>query len=399
MLRPILRALVTMGTAALVCAGTAVDVAGAARPEPFAKDLAFPTNMAFSPDGRLFFTEKETGSVRIVRGGKVLATPFVTLPVVAGAERGLLGIAIDPDFEREPWVYLYLSDASDGINRIVRVRAEGDRGGRPETLLEGLDSAAGYHNGGDLVFGTDGALFASIGEAHDPERAQDTGDLGGKIVRLNRDGSVPVDDPFGPGNPVWSYGHRNSFGLCVDPETGQLWETENGPDVDDEVNLIEAGANYGWPEVTGRADVDRFVQPVVVFRETIAVTGCAVVEGDVYFGSFDGRLWRLRAEERDTGDVEQVATFPQGVTDVVLGPDGRLYVATTDAIWTLDAPGKVEATSTPAIMSPTPSASPAPEEPSNGSRTRGVIAIGAAIALIVGLGIRFAAGRRLRRSG
>ena len=130
----------------------------------------------------------------------------MTLPVVPDAERGLLGIAIAPDFEADPWIYLYLSDATDGVNRLVRVRADGDRAaGEPETLLDGLDSAAGYHNGGDLAFGVDGSLFVTLGEAHEADRAQDPSDLGGKIVRLEPDGSVPADNPFGAGNPVWSY--------------------------------------------------------------------------------------------------------------------------------------------------------------------------------------------------
>ncbi len=199
--------------------------------------------MAFAPDGRLFFTEKSTGNVRIVQRRRAAsAKPFVTLPVVPDAERGLLGIAIDPDFEQEPWVYLYLSD---GTRRRQPARARPSRGqpaaGEPETLLEGLDSAAGYHNGGDLAFADRRLAVRTLGEAHDADRAQDPSDLGGKIVRLNPDGSVPADNPFGAGNPVWSYGHRNSFGLCVDPGDGKLWETENGPDVDDEVNRIERG--------------------------------------------------------------------------------------------------------------------------------------------------------------
>jgi glucose/arabinose dehydrogenase len=404
MVRALIRSLVAVSTAALfalnvVPAGAAL----AAKPEPLLEGLEFPTNMAFAPDGRLFFTEKNTGSVRIVQDGEVLADPFVTLPVVPDAERGLLGIAIDPNFTQDPWVYLYLSDATDGMNRLVRVRAERNRGGQPQALLTGLDSAAGYHNGGDLVFGIDGKLFGSLGEAHDAERAQDPDDLGGKVVRLSPDGSVPADNPFGPDNPVWSYGHRNSFGLCVDPDTGELWETENGPDVDDEVNLIEAGANYGWPQVTGRAGGDAFTQPVVVFPDTIAVTGCAVVEGDLYFGSFDGQLWRLRAGDRATGDVRAVASFPAGVTDVAQGPDGLLYVATSDTIWTLAPLGSTDLpsspTSAPATAGPaSPSATGVPADSDDGSSARNLIAIGAGIALAVGLGIRFAAGRRLRRS-
>src|SRR5512134_2736650 len=133
--------------------------AGAAgpRPEPFLDDLSFPTNMAFTPDGTLLFTEKETGDVRVVTAeGELLERPFISLPVIHDAERGLLGIAVHPNFDERPWVYLYRSDPGDGLNRLVRVRAEGAvASGRPHTLLDGPSAVAGYHNGGDLVFGAD----------------------------------------------------------------------------------------------------------------------------------------------------------------------------------------------------------------------------------------------------
>jgi glucose/arabinose dehydrogenase len=383
-------------------AGSTASAQPAPAPEPYLDGLAFPTNMAFAPDGRLFFTEKDTGNVRVVSDGELRPRPFVTIAVLPEAERGMLGIAIGPDFAQQPWIYLYYSDAVDGRNRLVRVPADGATGGQPEVLLEGLDSAPGYHNGGDLVFGTDGTLFASLGEAHDARHAQDPSDLGGKIVRLNPDGSVPADNPFGPTNPVWSYGHRNSFGLCVDPANGRLWETENGPDVDDEINLIEAGANYGWPSVTGRQGGDEFTRPVAVFPDTIAVTGCAVVDGDLYFGSFDGRVWRLPAAARSSGDVEEIARLGSGVTDVLLGPDHLLYIATSDAIWTLEPLPGDEAAETP-TPPPTsagpPSSSPTPTppgaEPTSG--TRWVITLLAALAIAGGLIARFAAGRRLRK--
>jgi glucose/arabinose dehydrogenase len=396
-------AIVVVATAMLLCFGASTALAAdrGARPEPLLKGLDFPTNMAFAPDGRLFFTEKSTGRVRIVRpDGRLLPDPFVTLPVTPDAERGLLGIALDPDFEREPWVYLYDSNATTGMNELIRIRDDEGVAGERQVLLVGLPSSSGYHNGGDLAFGLDGTLFASIGEAHDSDRAQDLDDLGGKIVRLNRDGSIPADDPFGSSSPVWSYGHRNSFGLCVDPERGDLWETENGPDVDDEVNLIRPGANYGWPMVTGWAGGAELTRPVVVFHDTIALTGCAVVGGDLYFGAFDGTLWRLAAGDRGTGRVTKVATFATGVTDVLLGPDDLLYVATSDAIWTLE-PG------TGAAPSARSAAAPITGEPTRapidgtatdaGSGRSAWIALVAAAVLIVGLGVRFAAGRRLRR--
>ncbi|MGH2540153.1 MAG: PQQ-dependent sugar dehydrogenase [Actinomycetota bacterium] len=376
--------------------------AAAPEPRPFLEGLTFPTNMAFAPDGTLFYTEKETGNVRVVTpAGTLLDRPFITLAVMPEAERGLLGIALHPDFDEQPWVYLYFSDPVDARNRLVRVRADGAVAvGEPETLLEGLSAVAGYHNGGDLVFDSDGALFVALGEAHEAERAQDPGDLGGKIVRLTESGDVPTDGSFGSDTPVWSIGHRNSFGLCVDPASGELWETENGPDRDDEVNLIERGGNYGWPLVTGRADDERFVDPVVVFGQPIAITGCAVVDGDLWFGSFDGRLWRLARDARGSGEVEEIATFPTGVTDVSTGPRGELYVATADAIWTVRPPTGSPAPS-PNIPRPTAGAE-SPIAPvgsagsDDGSGVRTWIAIGALIVLAGALGARFVAGRRLR---
>ena len=373
----------------LVLARLVPGPAGAATGDlqPLLEELTFPTNMAFLPDGKLLFTEKDTGSVRVVtEDGELVDRPFITLPVIPDAERGLLGIAVHPNFEREPWIYLYRSDPADGLNRLVRVRAEGTvAAGEPQTILDGPSAVAGYHNGGDLAFGADGTLFVALGEAHESDRAQDPDDIGGKVVRLTSDGGVPAGNPFDSDNPVWSIGHRNSFGLCVDPETGELWETENGPNVDDEVNLIEPGANYGWPLVTGRADDDRFVDPIVVFPEPIALTGCAVVDGDVWFGSFDGRLWRLRSEARDAGEPDEIARLPAGVTDVVLGPDGLLYVATADSIWAVE-PSTDEAGGL------------VPEEADEPSPWRAWIAA-AAIAVVIGaLGVRFAVGRQLRRT-
>ena len=350
------------------------------RPRPLLQGLAFPTNMAFLPDGTLLYTEKETGSVRVATpDGTLLDRPFITLPVIGDLERGLLGIAVHPDFATEPWIYLYRSDPSQGRNTLVRVRAGGlEATGEPEMLLDGLPATAGYHNGGDLAFAADGRLFVSLGEAHEPQRAQEAADIGGKILRLEADGSVPADNPFGAANPVWSIGHRNSFGLCVDPGSGDLWETENGPDRDDEVNLIEEGRNYGWPVVTGVANDERFVDPIAVFPEPVAVTGCTVLDDAVWFGSFDGRVWRLRAP----GTPVEVARLSSGVTDVALGPDGLVYVATADAISTIDPA---------ALGTPDPAAD-------DERRGQSWVAVMAGIVLAGALVARFLAGRRSCRA-
>jgi glucose/arabinose dehydrogenase len=381
---------------AFVVAGAAPAAAARAKPELVAGHLAFPTNMALSPDGRIFFTEKETGDVRIVRDGRVLNEPFTHLDVVGGGETGLLGVALHPGFPAQPWVYLYYSDAADGRNRLIRILADGDAGADRQDLIDGLPTANGYHNGGDLVFGTDGSLFLSLGEAHESARAQDPNDIGGKVLRIEANGTLPPDNPFGPENPVYSIGHRNSFGLCVDPSTGDLWETENGPGSDDEINRIVAGANYGWPDQLGPGGAPPLVDPVVDYAAVIVPTGCAVWEGDLFVGSYGtGLLHRIALPAEPGRAVDDVvARFDHGITDVAAGPDGHLYVATSDAIWRIEG----EAASMSPIPIPSPSVAPgAPGSDGGGSVTTRLIAAAAAVAAAAGLVLRFAAGRRLRR--
>ena len=376
------------------------------RARPFLEGLAFPTNMAFASDGTLFYTEKETGRVRVVTpDGTLLDRPFISLAVMPEAERGLLGIALHPDFEEQPWVYLYFSDPADGRNRLVRVRADGAvSAGRPEVLLEGLSAVAGYHNGGDLVFGADGTLFVALGEAHEAARAQDPGDLGGKIVRLTEDGRVPDDGPYGPDSPVWSVGHRNSFGLCLDPVSGELWETENGPDRDDEVNRVEPGGNLGWPVELGRGTDPAFIQPELVFPDIIVPTGCAFSSSGraMYFGDFaGGDLHRATVAESGSITGEGViARARSGITDVARAPTGDIYVATSDSILRLAS----SSSQTPSPSSVTPTPSPSPGGTGTGSRAadgssgvRTAIVAGLVVLLAAGLTARALAGRRLRR--
>jgi aldose sugar dehydrogenase len=321
------------------------------RVETVVAHAAFPTNMAFAPDGRLLYVEKETGKIRVVRDGRLLPEPFARLAVSGGGESGLLGLALDPHFETEPFVYVYFTSSADGRNHIARIRASAsnpDRGGAPQNLLT-LLTASGIHNGGDLAFGADGKLYATVGETGDSALAQERSSLGGKVLRLNPDGSVPSDNPFGPHSPVFTLGLRNSFGLCVNPRTGDLWETENGPSSDDEINLIREGRNYGWPQQLGPGSDPRFTNPVLTFGQIIVPTGCAFFDnavsassveppasgGQLVFGDFHGDLHSVILRRPGLDDVEQatvVAHFPTGITDVEVGPDGDLYVATSSSI-------------------------------------------------------------------
>ena len=183
---------------ALIGASPAPASAAKAKPELVLGHLSFPTNVALSPDGRIFFTEKETGDVRIIEDGELLPAPFDHLDVVGGGETGLLGIALHPNFPEDPWVYVYYSDAADDRNRLIRILADGDVGADRQNLIDGLTTENGYHNGGDIAFGLDGSLFLSIGEAHESARAQDPNDIGGKVVRIEANGNLAPDNPFGP---------------------------------------------------------------------------------------------------------------------------------------------------------------------------------------------------------
>jgi glucose/arabinose dehydrogenase len=302
--------------------------------QPVVEHAAFPTNLAFAPDGRAFYTEKDTGRIRVIdASGALRPAPFATLPVDASAnEMGLLGLALHPDFDTRPWVYAYYS-ADDGHNHLVRIPAGGDRGGAPEDLLTLLSTQNGWHNGGDLAFGADGLLYVAVGEGHVSGRAQDRASVGGKILRLEDDGSIPADNPFGPDSPVYAMGIRNSFGICVAPD-GTVWETENGPSEWDEVNRIDAGANYGWPLHLGPGDAAGFTPPVFAWKDVVVPTGCVVQpDGSLLVGDFHGDLHRIGFPAGGAPTDEVEATFDQGITDVERAPDGRLYVVTADGIW------------------------------------------------------------------
>ena len=383
--------------------------------EVVADGFGFAVNVAFAPDGTMYVADKDRGQIRIVRDGELVPEPFAELPVLLTTnETGLLGLALHPDFPSEPWVYAYFTDARDGFNRLVRIRAEGDTGTDVEVLLD-LLPAPGFHNGGDMTFGPDGKLYLVTGDGTVPENAQDPESLGGKVLRLNPDGSIPDDNPFGPEDPVYALGIRNSFGLCVDPVTGELWETENGPEEWDEINLIRPGANYGWPLHLGPGEEPGFVAPVLAYRQPIVLTGCAGTPSNagLYFGEgYAGNLHRMQipgpgAIDRTPHD-EIAARFEGGITDVAATPDGTIWVVTPNAVFRstqillpapgptfTDAPGATGVTGreTGATGATGLTASPSPAGRGDG----GISAVGfVVLALLVG-GLLLMRNRLLRR--
>jgi glucose/arabinose dehydrogenase len=298
-----------------------------------ATDLEVPWSFAFLPGGAALVTERDSGRLlRVSSSGDVQEIQI--LPEGGSGEGGLLGVAVSPDYEDDRYIYAYYTTRSD--NRVVRFRM----GERPEPILTGIPVNT-YHDGGRIKFGPDGLLYVSTGDAGDSGNSQDRNSLGGKILRIEPDGSVPPDNPFA-GNPVYSYGHRNVEGLAWDPE-GQLYASEFGASTWDEVNRIEAGENYGWPAVEGRGGKDQgYVDPITVWPTSEASPSGAEImvegaipqwEGDLFVAALRGeRLWRL--ELNDSGEVVDREKLLDGevgrVRDVIQAPDGSLWVSTSN---------------------------------------------------------------------
>jgi len=310
--------------------------------------LSFPVSFRFAPDGRIFFNEKNTGNIQIIQGGSVLATPFATLPVATdGEEQGLLGLALDPAFSVNGFVYVYYtySDRPYYHGRITRFTATGNTGIDPLLIFDVRDPspATTNHNGGYLRFGPDGKLFVQVGEFADSNQAQNLTSNAGKILRINSDGSTPSDNPFA-GSLVYAYGIRNGFGMDFDPNDGKLVETEAGPSSDDQINIIQPGRNYGWPICLGVCNNPAYVDPIATFTPVVTPTGIAYASpGVYYFGEWTGAsLQKLTLTLFNRVDsIQQVwslGTPNNGVLDVVLGPDKRLYFSTTTGIYAYDIP-------------------------------------------------------------
>jgi glucose/arabinose dehydrogenase len=326
--------------ASLIVTGPA---GGAPQVTVYARRLEIPWQLAFAPDGRAFVTERP-GRIRVIRSGRLEPDPVAQLPVAHVGEGGLLGLALHPEFPRQPYVYVYYTYEAGGLrNRVERLREEGGRLVRDRVILDGIPGAF-VHDGGRLRFGPDGMLYVGTGDARSPALAQDRGSLAGKILRVLPDGSIPRDNPF-PSSPVYSLGHRNVQGLAWHPRTRQLYATEHGPTGDrgfahDEVNLIRPGSNYGWPEVLcGTPHPPGFTDALACSGdETWAPSGATFVSRGAWregllVANLRGahlRLFTLDAEGIRVVRQERVLEGFGRLRDVVEGPDGALYVLTSN---------------------------------------------------------------------
>jgi glucose/arabinose dehydrogenase len=349
-----------------LCFGiTPAAAADALKPVTVAQGLVNPWSLAFLPDGRMLVTERP-GRLRIVEKDGSLGAPIAGLPAIAvGGQCGLLDVALDPQFADNGVIYWSFAEpaaAPDSGNStaVARGRLAGNALTDVRTIfVQQPKVSSSAHCGGRLAFARDGRLFVTLGERFSrKEDAQTLGNHLGKIVRIEPDGRVPADNPFvgraGARPEIWSLGHRNVQGAAIHPLTGELWESEHGPQGGDEINLVEAGRNYGWPLVTfGRNYVigtrigeegpkPGFEQPLKYWVPTsIAPSGMAFLtsdrypgwKGSLFIGALRGEaLVRLTIDGRKVvGEERLLGDLKERIRDVRQGPDGWLYVVTDSA--------------------------------------------------------------------
>lgn len=288
------------------------------------EDLAAPWSIAFY-EGAALISERDTARVLEISDDGDVREVAVIDGVEPRGEGGLLGIAV-----QEGWLYAYSTAADE--NRVQRFALSGSPGsfelGDPEMVLSGL-AAATNHNGGRIAFGPDGMLYVTVGDAGDRESAQEPRSLSGKILRIAPDGGMPEDNPF-EGSPVYSLGHRNPQGLAWD-DRGTMYASEFGQDTWDELNVIEAGGNYGWPEVEGVGDRGTFIDPVQQWApDAASPSGIAIADGAIFVANLRGE--RVRRVPLD--DLSASTEFFSGeygrIRDVAVAPDGALWVLTNN---------------------------------------------------------------------
>lgn len=299
-----------------------------ATPRVLVTNLAVPWGIDFLPNGDALITERDTTRVlRITPHGQVSEVATIEAAQPRG-EAGLLGLEVSPTFATDRWVYLYYTTATD--NRIVRFRYRNGTFTERQVIVSGI-SAAPIHDGGRLLFGPDGMLYASTGDAGVAERAQDLDSLGGKILRMTPTGQPAPGNPF-PDSIVYSYGHRNVEGLTFDAD-GRLYATEFGGQVD-ELNRIEPGHNYGWPIVSGFSEGDRFTDPLLTWSPSEASpAGVAVAGGSLWVGALAGeRLYRIPlGRNGSVGEPRGLFVNTYGrIRTVARTPRGTLWFATSN---------------------------------------------------------------------
>jgi len=317
--------------------------------ELVADNLFVPWSIVFTAPERMLFTERN-GSLRIIKDGKLIAKPLKVFEEVSSkGEEGLMGLALDPDYKNNKYIYLsYAYPEDDDLKvKVVRYKDNDTELTDEKIIIDGLP-AERYHAGCRIKFGPDGKLYITTGDAGKRELAQVKNSLYGKILRLNSDGTVPSDNPF-PGNPVWSYGHRNSQGIDWYPGTDIMYSTEHGPSGfdgpggGDEVNIIVKGGNYGWPVVSHKEIEEGMISPALEFTPAIAPAAGLFYRSDsikqfknnFFFGCLRGSgIMRVIVDEKDPVKIisyKKLNDVNYGrIREVTEGPDGAIYFSTSN---------------------------------------------------------------------
>jgi len=314
--------------------------------ETLTDELDRPVGLAVLPDGRMLITEQDSGDIRLYDDGLV-PTPVTTVATIGAIgcqESGLLGIVAHPDFDTNGYFYVYYTNANDTAHVLSRFTLDGETASGETPILSLYPTSAGdgnacaNHDGGYLTFGPDGYLYVTNGERQIfSADAQDSTSLLGKTLRVTDSGAAAPGNPFG--NEVWTMGNRNSYGIAFHAVSGELYETENGPNADDEVNRLVAGDDYGWPADTGDNSNPAFHDPIRVYNPPICLTGITSyaggpfpdeMDGDLFYADCNtGHIHRMRISAGDpevAAEVDDDFAQVDGATiDVKWGPDGALY--------------------------------------------------------------------------
>lgn len=318
--------------------------------ETVAENLEVPWGFAFLPNGDLLVTERP-GRVRLVAGGKLQREPVLTVPdVEPTGESGLMDVSLHPKFANNKFVYLAYAYKADGQRvRVMRYKFDGKTLLEPKLIIEALP-AAQFHAGTRARFGPDGKLYVTVGDAVERKLAQKMDSLAGKTLRLNDDGTVPPDNPFikqnGVRPEIWSVGHRNAQGLAWQPQTGLMFQTEHGPSGfdggsgGDEVNIVEAGKNYGWPEIKRTDTKEGMLAPLLEYTPACAPASAMFYQGNAFpafagnffFGCLRGtRIIRVALNGRNVVSQEDLLKGTYGrIREMATGPDGFIYFATSN---------------------------------------------------------------------
>lgn len=297
-----------------------------------ASGLTVPWGLDFLPDGRAVVTERDSARVLVIRpfpgAGEGEVTEVGRIPeTLPRGEAGLLGVAVSPDFEQDRLLYFYVCTEED--NRVVRAELDGDRLGETEPILTGIPGGF-VHDGGRLAFGPDGYLYVATGETGDDDLARERTGYAGKILRITTAGDPAPGNPFE--DEVWSWGHRNVQGLAFDDE-GRLWASEFGSSSFDELNVIDAGDDYGWPVVEGEGGEPDYHDPALTWPvDKASPSGLAYLDGTLWMAALRGeRLWRIAVDGDQATDPTAFFTREYGrLRTVAVAPDGRLWLTTSN---------------------------------------------------------------------